>query len=313
MRVQYGRRLCSTSVRNVDLAGLACAPASRARRGSRWGRCARSPPAARAPASASRSAAARSRSARSRTCSTRSRASLLEVGQVVPAAGRRGDRAREQPGSAAQDAPHGDVTLTAPGLAGRGCSMRSPVSLPVLAAGRRAAPRRAGHRARRAPGHRPPRRVRLPARAYARLLRARRPHGRRLHRAGPRLHQGRRAGRAARERDRRHHGRRGPSRVRRPPDHEDDRRHRAHRLVHRGLHARRAQDAAREGAHPGHPPAQHALRRALPHPDLPGGHQPHARPARSSSGAASASTPRPSTRRTSSRSASRSSRGWWRR
>ena len=52
--------------------------------------------------------------------------------------------------------------------------------------------------------------------------------------------QGRRARRPARERDRRHDRRRRPPRVRRPPDDQDDRRARGHRLVHRGLHARRA-------------------------------------------------------------------------
>ena len=49
-----------------------------------------------------------------------------------------------------------------------------------------------------------------------------------------------------------------------------------HRLVHRGLHARRAQDAARQGAAPGRAAGEHALRRPLRDPDVPGG----ARPAR---------------------------------
>ena len=71
---------------------------------------------------------------------------------------------------------------------------------------------------RRSPsrGHRPPRRLRLPARAHARVLPAGHRHGRRLHRARPRLHQGRRARRPARERDQRHHRRRRPPGVRRP-------------------------------------------------------------------------------------------------
>ena len=81
---------------------------------------------------------------------------------------------------------------------------------------------------------------------------------------------------------------------------------RADRLVHRGLHARRAQDAARQGAHPGHPPAQHALQRALRDPDLPGGHRPASSASRGSSAARSASTPRPSTRPTSAASGWRS-------
>ena len=42
-----------------------------------------------------------------------------------------------------------------------------------------------------------------------------------------------------------------PPRVRCPPHDQDDRRRHPDRLVHRGLHARRAQDAAREGADPG--------------------------------------------------------------
>ncbi len=103
---------------------------------------------------------------------------------------------------------------------------------------------RAPSAARRA-GHRPPRLQRHPARAHAGVVRAGHPGLRRLHRARPGLDQGRRAGRPARERDRRHHRRRHQARVRRPPDDQDDRRRRGHRLVHRGLHPRRAQDAAR--------------------------------------------------------------------
>ena len=77
----------------------------------------------------------------------------------------------------------------------------------------RAARRRAGAAAprrppRRAAGHRPPRRLGLPPRAHARLLPPRRRAGRRLHRARPRLDQGRRARRPPRERDHRHDGRR---------------------------------------------------------------------------------------------------------
>ena len=99
--------------------------------------------------------------------------------------------------------------------------------------------------ARRPARHRPPRGQRLPPRAHAGRLRD-----------WPSLQcadyiepdvvvdQGRRAGRPSRERDRRHHRRRRPPRVRRSPDDEGDRRRRRHRLVHRGLHARRAEDAA---------------------------------------------------------------------
>ena len=66
---------------------------------------------------------------------------------------------------------------------------------------------------------------------------------------GPRPHQGRPPGLPSRERDRRHHRRRRPPRVRRaarPPRRVDGVTH--HRLVHRGLHARRAEDAARQAS-----------------------------------------------------------------
>ena len=69
------------------------------------------------------------------------------------------------------------------------------------------------------------------------------------------------------------------------PDDQGDRRRRVRRrLVHRGLHARRAQDAAGEGAPAPAAPAQHALRRPLRRPDVRGGH----RAARPSSRASSA-------------------------
>ena len=60
----------------------------------------------------------------------------------------------------------------------------------------------------RADRHRAPRRQRSSARAHARGLPAGGRDGRGLHRAGPRLDEGRRADRAPRERDRRHHRRR---------------------------------------------------------------------------------------------------------
>ena len=72
--------------------------------------------------------------------------------------------------------------------------------------------------------HRPPRRVGLPARAHAGVVRAGRAAGRRLHRAGPRRHARRRARVPPRERDLRQHRRRRPPRVRRPPDAQGDRR-----------------------------------------------------------------------------------------
>ena len=81
------------------------------------------------------------------------------------------------------------------------------------------------------------------------VLRAGDRDGRRLHRARPRLHQGRRPRRPARERDRRHDRRRRPPRVRRTgATTKTVDGHAVDRLVHRGLHARRAEDAARQGA-----------------------------------------------------------------
>ena len=130
--------------------------------------------------------------------------------------------------------------------------------------------------------------------------------GRRVHRARHRLDEGRRPRRAARERDRRHDRRRQPSGVRGSADDEDDRRCRRHRLVHRGLHARRAQDAAGEGtASPG-PARQRHLRRPIRDPDAPGGDRPGQarRPAPPWRG--SGSIPRRSTRPTSTRSTCRS-------
>ena len=56
--------------------------------------------------------------------------------------------------------------------------------------------------------------------------------------------QRRRAGGAARERDLGNDGCRRPPRVRRPPHDQDDRRRRADRVVHRGLHVGRAVDPA---------------------------------------------------------------------
>ncbi len=72
--------------------------------------------------------------------------------------------------------------------------------------------------------HRPPRRQRLPPRAHAGVVLARHRPRRRLRRARPGQHQGRRPRRPPRERDRRHHRRRQPPGVRRPPDHQGDRR-----------------------------------------------------------------------------------------
>ncbi len=103
--------------------------------------------------------------------------------------------------------------------------------------------------AARSRGHRPPRRQRLPPGTHHGLLPAGPRHGRRRHRAGPRAHEGRAPGVPPRERHHGHDGRRGPPRVRLAPHHQDRRRAGAHRLVHGGLHARRAEDAPRQGAH----------------------------------------------------------------
>ena len=121
--------------------------------------------------------------------------------------------------------------------------------------------------------------------------------GRGLHRARPRRDARRRARLPPRERDLRHHRRRRPARVRRPPGDEGDRRQGLRRLVHRGLHARRAQDAAGARADPRRcgrttPRYDGALR----DPDVPGGHRLARR------GSASASTRRPSTPPTTARS-----------
>ena len=53
----------------------------------------------------------------------------------------------------------------------------------------------------------------------------------------------------------------------------DRRRHR-HRLVHRGLHARRAQDAAGDGAAARAAAGEHGVRRPVRDPDAAGGHRP---------------------------------------
>ena len=52
-----------------------------------------------------------------------------------------------------------------------------------------------------------------------------------------------------------------------------DRRRRRHGLVHRGLHARRAQDAARDRAPARAAAREHGVRRALRDPDAAGGHR----------------------------------------
>ena len=66
-------------------------------------------------------------------------------------------------------------------------------------------------------------------------------------------------------------------------DHQDDRRRPDHRLVHRGLHPRRAAHAARRRAAARPAAAQHRLRRPVPDPDVRAGARP-ARPARARTG-----------------------------
>ena len=105
---------------------------------------------------------------------------------------------------------------------------------------RRHRPGQGQDRAVRRDRRRSPRRERPPPRAHARLVRDRDRAVRRLHRARCGLHEGRRARRPPRERDQRHDGCRHPRRVRRPQGDEGHRRRERHRLVHGGLHARRA-------------------------------------------------------------------------
>ena len=131
------------------------------------------------------------------------------------------------------------------------------------------------HRRPRPAGLRPPRRLRLPARAHARLVRAGHPARCRRDRAGPGHHEGRRAGRPARAGDLRHHRRRRATRSSpagaRPSCLDgvpitgwftDD-------FTLAELKTLRAKER-----HPADPPAQHPLRRALPGPHLPGGPRP---------------------------------------
>ncbi len=137
-------------------------------------------------------------------------------------------------------------------------------------------------------------------------------HGRRLHRAGPGLHQGRRAGRPARERDLRHHRRGRPARSSPPARRRRPSTGSRHRLVHRGLHPRRAEDAAGQGA-----AARRSARRTPP--STAGSRCPPSRrsstwpgPTGEPGAAPSASTRRPSTRPTSPRSACRWRSRCWR-
>ena len=116
---------------------------------------------------------------------------------------------------------------------------------------------------RNADPHRAPRRQRPSARAHARGLSPGRRDGCGLHRARSRLDERRRADRPPRERDRRHHRRRGA--VSRSQADEGDRRAIDRRMVQRGFHARGDPDAARARA-PGVPIP--CLRRQVPDRDL---------------------------------------------
>ena len=95
-----------------------------------------------------------------------------------------------------------------------------------------------------------------------------------------------------------------------PQGDQDHRRALGHRLVHGGLHARRAQDPAGQGAAARGAPGEHGVRRALRGPDVRRGARPRPPLGDAATGSRSGSTPRPSTRRTSTRSASRSRSRW---
>ena len=112
-----------------------------------------------------------------------------------------------------------------------------------------------------------PRCQRAPARAHARGLPDGDPDGRRRHRDRPGVHQGRGAGRPARDRAERHHRRHRAPGVRRPVAHPVHRRAQGHRLVRRGLHAGRAQGphgARADAGRPGRPTRRTTAARASP-------------------------------------------------
>ena len=128
----------------------------------------------------------------------------------------------------------------------------------------------------RDPGDRgSPRRQRAPARAHARRLPYGDPDGRRRHRDRPGLDPGRRARRPARVRAERHDRRHRPPRVRDRVTTPGASTARGHRLVHRGLHPRRAQDphGARADARDCGPPTRRTTgARASPTPHRDPGH-----------------------------------------
>ena len=159
-------------------------------------------------------------------------------------------------------------------------------------------------RSLRAAGDRPPRRLGLPARAHAGLVPARDRHGRRLHRARPRLDQGRRARRPPRERDLGHdRRRRAPEFAAAAHDQDDRRRRRSRAGSPRTSRSPSSRRCARRSGIPQLRPrtspstASTRCRRCR-------------RSSTSPSARASGSTPRPSTRPTSTRSSSRSRSRW---
>ena len=164
-------------------------------------------------------------------------------------------------------------------------------------------PRQPRRRVRSAARHRPSRRQRLPARAHARVLRARDRDGRRLHRAGSGRNQGRPPDRPPRALHRQHDRREGQV----PWAHA--RRHgrrwaRRGRVLRRRLHVAGDQDPARQAAAGGTRPTSSTVasrsRRSTRFSSSPG-----ARDGRVAG--SSASTPRPSTRPITSSSGCRSS------
>ena len=169
-----------------------------------------------------------------------------------------------------------------------------------VGARRRGRPRRVSAR------DRAPRRGRLPARPHAGGLRAGDQARRRLHRAGPRGHEGRTPDRAPRAEHHHHDRRAEPSRVRRPGDDEGRRRGRRDRLLRLRLHARGDQDAARR---PAAAPSGRSSSTAASRSPRSRRSSTWRSAGRRSSTARSASTPRPSTRPTTPTSGFRSRTG----
>ena len=174
--------------------------------------------------------------------------------------------------------------------------MRRLVLAAALAASVTAStPAMANHerRARRTARDRPPRRLRVPARAHAQRLPAGDRHGRRLHRARPRVDQGPQARRAPRARDLGHHRRRAAPRVRLAPDHEG--RSTASRRPAGSPTTSRSPSCARCARWSGSRASGRPTRPSTAASRSPRSRRSSTSPRRRASG----STPRPSTRRTS--------------